>query len=40
MAAAGGVVYAVGFLYLPFGALDTEQKRWKSKLRLPVRRGG
>ncbi len=34
MGLAGGAVYLIGFLYLPFAALQTEQQRWKSKLRL------
>lgn len=34
MALAGGVVYLVSFLYLPFAALQAEQQRWKYKLRL------
>lgn len=34
MAAAGGVVYMLSFLYLPFPTLHAEQLRWKLKLRL------
>jgi O-antigen/teichoic acid export membrane protein len=34
MAMGGGLVYALCFLYLPIGALQTEQVRWKTKLRL------
>lgn len=34
MGLAGGLVYLVSFLYLPFAALQTEQQRWKNKLRL------
>lgn len=34
MASAGGLVYTISFLYLPFRELDAEQRRWKSKLRL------
>lgn len=30
----GGVIYTTGFLYLPFATLQTEQLRWKTKLRL------
>lgn len=36
MAAAGGLVYALGFLYLPIPALASESARWKIKLRLPL----
>ncbi len=34
MASTGGVVYVLGFLYLPLSALHSEQLRWKNKLRL------
>ncbi|MDO9636752.1 MAG: lipopolysaccharide biosynthesis protein, partial [Thiobacillus sp.] len=34
MGLAGGAIYLVGFLYLPFSTLQTEQQRWKTKLRL------
>lgn len=36
MATAGGLVYALGFLYLPIPALASESARWKIKLRLPL----
>lgn len=35
MTAAGGLVYALSFLYLPLGTLQTEQQRWIAKFRLP-----
>lgn len=34
LAAIGGLVYALSFLYLPIQALASEQQRWKVKLRL------
>lgn len=34
MALSGGLVYVVCFLYLPIPALQTEQERWKAKMRL------
>lgn len=34
MGAAGGSAYALGFLYLPLRALNTEQERWKIRLKL------
>lgn len=34
MGLVGGAIYLVGFLYLPFSTLQTEQQRWKTKLRL------
>jgi hypothetical protein len=34
MVLAGGIVYSAGFLYLPFAALQAEQRRWKNKLHL------
>lgn len=34
MATGGGLAYALCFLYLPIGALQTERLRWKTKLRL------
>lgn len=34
MGSAGGVVYALSFLYLPISALQGEQQRWKAKLQL------
>jgi O-antigen/teichoic acid export membrane protein len=34
MSSAGACVYAVCFLYLPLGRLESEQLRWKRKLRL------
>jgi len=34
MATGGGLVYALCFLYLPMASLQTEQQRWKTKLRL------
>lgn len=40
MATGGGLVYALCFLYLPMASMQTEQQRWKLKLRLahkPVR---
>lgn len=36
MAASGGLVYALAFLYLPIPALASESARWKTKLRLPL----
>ena len=37
MATGGGLVYVLCFLYLPLTSLQTEQKRWKTKLRLKLR---
>lgn len=34
MAVGGGLAYALCFLYLPIGALQTEQRRWKTRLRM------
>ncbi|HEX7972570.1 MAG TPA: lipopolysaccharide biosynthesis protein [Thiobacillus sp.] len=34
MGTLGGLVYAACFLYLPIASLQTEQQRWKTKLRL------
>ena len=34
MGLGGGIVYLSCFLFLPFSTLQTEQQRWKSKLRL------
>jgi teichuronic acid exporter len=34
MAMAGGLIYGLGFLYLPIASLQTERQRWKIKLRL------
>jgi len=34
MAAAGGLVYAICFLYLPITALASETDRWKIRLKL------
>lgn len=34
MGAAGGLVYGLAFLYVPFAALAVEQQRWRRKLRL------
>lgn len=36
MATVGGLAYALAFLYLPLAMLQTEQQRWKTKLRLPL----
>lgn len=40
MGAAGGLVYGLAFLYVPFAALAPEQRRWREKLRLPGTRPG
>lgn len=34
MGIAGGLVYAICFLYLPIDSLQSERQRWKTKLRL------
>ncbi|MFP5380866.1 MAG: lipopolysaccharide biosynthesis protein [Gammaproteobacteria bacterium] len=34
MGTAGGLVYGLAFLYVPFAALAVEQQRWRTKLRL------
>jgi len=34
MSAAGGAIYILSFLYLPFHSLAAERERWKIKLKL------